>query len=180
MPCTSLMMAIRSLTATYSNRVSRLIQFVVVGRLRPPLVDAGAEFEQRIARMTDLRVDEVTPEAVQRGQDQVFRREGERMRGKIVQGAHVVALDSGGRQPKSSEALAAWMGRRLEDSRPTCFLIGGAIGLDPALRAEADEVMSLGPLTLPHQLARVVLGEQVYRSLADLAGHPYPRAGGSR
>jgi len=61
------MMAIRSLTATYSNRVSRLIQFVVVGRLRPPLVDAGAEFEQRIARMTDLRVDEVTPEAVQRG-----------------------------------------------------------------------------------------------------------------
>ena len=170
----------RSLTATYSNRVSRLIQFVVVGRLRPPLVDAGAEFEQRIARMTELRVDEVMPEAVQRGEDQVFRREGARMRAKIVPGAHVVALDSGGRQPASSEALAAWMGRRLEDSRPTCFLIGGAIGLDPSLRAEADEVMSLGPLTLPHQLARVVLGEQVYRSLADLAGHPYPRAGGSR
>lgn len=174
------MIAIRSLTATYSNRVSRLIQFVVVGRLRAPLADAGAEFEQRIARMADLRVDEVAAEAVQRGADQVFRREGERMRAKIVQGGHVVALDVDGRPPASSEALAAWMGRRLEDSRPTCFLIGGAIGLDPALRAEADEVMSLGPLTLPHQLARVVLGEQVYRSLADRAGHPYPRAGGSR
>ena len=180
MPWTSLMMAMRWLTATYSNRVSRLIQFVVVGRLRAPLADAGAEFEARIARMADLRGDEVGAEAVQHGDAQVFRREGERMRAKVVAGAHVVALDSRGRQPTSSEALAQWVGRRLEDSRPTTFLIGGAIGLDPSLRDEADEVMSLGPLTLPHQLARVVLAEQVYRSLADLAGHPYPRAGGGR
>lgn len=180
LPWTSLMMAMRWLTATYSNRVSRLIQFVVVGRLRAPLADAGAEYEQRIARMAELRVDEVAAEAVQHGDAQVFRREGERMRAKVVPGAHVVALDSRGRQPKGSEALAQWMGRRLEHPAPTAFLIGGAIGLDPALVGEADEVMSLGPLTLPHQLARVVLAEQVYRSLADLAGHPYPRAGGGR
>lgn len=102
------------------------------------------------------------------------------MRAKVVSGAHVVALDSRGRQPKGSEALAQWLGRRLEHPAPTAFLIGGAIGLDPVLVGEADEVMSLGPLTLPHQLARVVLAEQVYRSLADLAGHPYPRAGGGR
>lgn len=174
------MMAMRSLTSAYSNRVSRLIQFVVVGRLRPPLADAGAEFEKRIARMAELRVDEVAAEPVQRGDDQVFRREGDRMRGKVVAGAYVVALDSRGTQPASSEALAAWLGRRLEDARPTTFLIGGAIGLDPALAGEAGERMSLGPLTLPHQLARVVLAEQVYRGLADLAGHPYPRAGGGR
>lgn len=174
------MMAIRSLTAAYSNRVSRVIQFVVVGRLRPPLADAGAEFEARIARMADFRVDEVAAEPVQRGEDQVFRREGDRMRAKLVAGAHVVAMDSRGRPPASSEALAQWLGRRLEDTRPTTFLVGGAIGLDPALAAAADERMSLGPLTLPHQLARVVLGEQVYRALADLAGHPYPRAGGAR
>ena len=180
LPWTSLMMAMWSLTTTYSNRVSRLIQFVVVGRLRPPLADAGADFEKRIARMADLRVDEVSAEPVQRGDDQVFRREGERMRAKVVQGGHMVALDSRGTQPASSEALAAWMQRRLEDPRPTCFLIGGAIGLDPGLVADAGETMSLGPLTLPHQLARVVLAEQVYRALADLAGHPYPRAGGGR
>lgn len=174
------MIAIRSLNATYSNRVSRHIQFVVVGKLRAPMADAGAEFEGRIARMADLRVDEVVAEAVQHGDARVHRKEGERMRARIAQGAHVVALDSRGRQPKSSEALAAWMGRRLEAPGPTCFLIGGAIGLDPALVDEANEVMSLGPLTLPHQLARVVLAEQVYRALADLAGHPYPRAGGSR
>jgi len=52
-------------------------------------------------------------------------------------------------------------------------VIGGAAGLDPVLMAEADERLSLGPLTLPHQLARVVLTEQIYRSLAILAGHPY-------
>jgi 23S rRNA (pseudouridine1915-N3)-methyltransferase len=180
LPWTSLIIAMRSLTAAYSNRVSRVIQFVVVGRLRPPLADAGAEFEARIARMADLRVDEVAAEAVQHGEHQVFRREGDRMRAKVLPGAHVVAMDSRGRPPQSSEALAQWLGRRLEDARPTTFLIGGAIGLDPALAAAADERMSLGPLTLPHQLARVVLGEQVYRALADLAGHPYPRAGGSR
>ncbi|MBM3697593.1 MAG: 23S rRNA (pseudouridine(1915)-N(3))-methyltransferase RlmH, partial [Actinobacteria bacterium] len=175
-----LMMAMQSLTAAYSIGVSRLIQFVVVGRLRPPLADAGAEFEKRIARMADLQVHEVAAEPVQHGDDQVFRREGDRMRAKVAQGAHVVAMDSRGTAPASSEALASWMGRRLEDARPTCFFIGGAIGLDPSLAADADEVMSLGPLTLPHQLARVVLAEQVYRSLADLAGHPYPRAGGAR
>ena len=160
--------------------MSRLIQFVVVGRLRAPLDAAGQEFEQRIARMADLKVDEVSAEAVQHGDSQVFRKEGERMRARIRQGSYVVALDVRGKAPASSEALAAWMGRRLEDVKPTTFLIGGAIGLDPMLCTEAHERMSLGPLTLPHQLARVVLAEQVYRALADLAGHPYPRAGGGR
>lgn len=160
--------------------MSRLIQFVVAGRLRAPLDAAGAEFEQRIARMADFRVDEVAAEPVQRGVDQVFRREGDRMRAHITDGAHVVAMDVTGRAPASSEALAAWLGRRLEDSRPTTFLIGGAIGLDPALMSAAQEHMSMGPLTLPHQLARVVLAEQVYRALAELAGHPYPRAGTGR
>ncbi|MSO44834.1 MAG: 23S rRNA (pseudouridine(1915)-N(3))-methyltransferase RlmH [Thermoleophilia bacterium] len=153
---------------------------VVVGRARAPFADAGGEYETRIARMADFRVDEVASEAVQHGAAQVFRREGERMRARIAQGSYLVALDSGGTQPRSSEALADWMARRLDDVRPTCFLIGGAIGLDPSVSAEADECMSLGPLTLPHQLARVVLAEQVYRALAHLAGHPYPRAGRSR
>lgn len=174
------MMAMRSLTPAYSNHVSRVIQFVVVGRLRPPLAGAGADFEARITRMAELRVHEVAAEPVRNGDAQVFRREGERMRSKVMHGAHVVAMDPRGRAPAGSEALAAWLGRRLEDARPTCFLIGGARGLDPSLGLAADERMSLGPLTLPHQLARVVLAEQVYRALAHLAGHPYPRAGTPR
>jgi 23S rRNA (pseudouridine1915-N3)-methyltransferase len=58
--------------------------------------------------------------------------------------------------------------------RPVAFVVGGAAGLDPTLVAECDERLSLGPLTMPHQLARVVLAEQIYRALCIASGHPYP------
>jgi len=150
LPWTSLMIAMRSLTAAYSNGVSRLIQFVVVGRLRPPLAEAGADFKARSARMAEFRVDEVAAEPVQHGDAQVFRREGERMRAKVVQGAHVLAMDSRGKARRAAMRWRSGLGGALRTPAPTCFLIGGAIGLDPALAGEADEVMSLGPLTLPH------------------------------
>ena len=157
-----------------SRRAPRL-QLLAVGRLRPPHDAAGREYERRIAERVPLRVDEVAAEPLQRGSDQVLRREGERMRARLLAGAWRVALDPAARAPESSAAFARWLGRRLEGARPTAFLIGGALGLPPDLVAEAEERLSLGPLTLPHQLARVVLDEQVYRALCTLAGHPYPR-----
>ena len=149
------------------------LQIVVVGPARPPHADAAREYERRIAERVGLRVDEVASEPLQRGADQVLRREADRVRRRILDGAFVVALAPGGKAPASSEAFAAWCAARLDDPRPTAFLIGGAMGLDPAIAREADERLSLGPLTLPHQLARVVLGEQLFRALAALAGHPY-------
>ncbi len=149
------------------------IQIVCVGRVRPPHADAAAEYERRVADRVALRVDEVAAEPLQRGVDQVHRREAERIRARLVDGAWVVALAPDGRAPRSSEALAAWLAERLQVPRPVAFVIGGAAGLDPDLVRGADERLSLGPLTLPHQLARVVLAEQLYRSLAIMAGHPY-------
>lgn len=85
-----------------------------------------------------------------------------------------MALDPLGRTPKSSEAFAGGLRRHIDEGRPVAFIIGGAAGLDDALLVECDERLSLGPLTMPHQLARVVLTEQIYRALCLIQGHPYP------
>jgi 23S rRNA (pseudouridine1915-N3)-methyltransferase len=155
-----------------STRAPRL-QIVVVGRARPPHELPAREYEGRIAERVPLRVDEVAAEPVQGGEDVSRRREAERIARRILPRAHVVALDREGRAPRSSEDLAVWLGRRLEDPRPTALLVGGATGLHADLLARCDERMSLGTLTFPHQLARVVLAEQLYRGLCILAGHPY-------
>lgn len=149
------------------------LQIVVVGKARPPHDAPAREYEGRISERVPLRVDEVAAEPLQRGEEVSRRREAERIGDRILPRAWVVALDREGRAPRSSEDLAAWLGRRLEDPRPTTLLVGGAAGLHPDLLARCDERMSLGTLTLPHQLARVVLAEQLYRGLCILAGHPY-------
>lgn len=145
----------------------------MVGRLRPPHDGPGRLYEERVDRMAGLRVDEVAPEPIQRGEARARAAEAERLRARLLPRALRVALDPTGRAPASSEGFAAWLERRM-DERPVAFLVGGALGLAPDLLAEADERLSLGPLTLPHQLARVVLAEQLYRALSLNAGHPYP------
>jgi 23S rRNA (pseudouridine1915-N3)-methyltransferase len=90
--------------------------------------------------------------------------------------AFVVALDLGGAMPDSEE-LARLLERWLATGRTPCFLIGGAEGLDAAVLARADYVLSLGRLTWPHFLARAMLIEQVYRARSIAAGHPYHRSG---
>ena len=154
------------------SRTARL-QIIAVGKFRPPHALPGRMYEDRIRERIGLRVDEVAPEKLQHGDAQVTRREAERIRGRLLEGTWCVALDASGPAPASSEALARWLGTRLDVPRPTTFLIGGAAGLDPTLVSAADERLSLGPLTLPHQLARVVLAEQLYRASCILAGHPY-------
>lgn len=154
------------------SRTTRL-QIVAVGKLRPPHDAAGHMYEERIRERVGLRVNEVAAEKLQMGESRAAKREAERIRARLLDGAWTVALDPVGKAPASSEALAAWLGKRLDVPRPITFLIGGAAGLDPELVTGTDERLSLGPLTLPHQLARVVLAEQLYRSLCILAGHPY-------
>lgn len=150
------------------------LQIACVGALRAPFDAVGAVYEERIHRMAGLRVDEVKAEPVQRGEAHARAAEGERLRSRLLDRAWVVALDPLGRQPKDSEAFAAGLGRRMDEGRPVAYVVGGAAGLDPGLLAGADERLAVGTLTMPHQLARVVLTEQVYRALCILEGHPYP------
>lgn len=145
----------------------------MVGKARSPHGEVAALYEQRIDERVGLRVDEVAAAALQQGEERARRREAERIRARLLDNAWVVALAPGGRAPRSSEAFAAWLRSRLEVPRPVAFVVGGAAGLADDLIAQADERLSLGPLTLPHQLARAVLAEQIYRGLCIIAGHPY-------
>ena len=144
-----------------------------MGKLRPPHDAPGRLYEERVDRLAGLRVDEVAAEPLQRGEDRARAAEAERLRARLLPRASTVALDPLGRAPASSEAFAEWLERRMRD-RPVAFLIGGAVGIAPELLEACDERLSLGPLTMPHQLARVVLTEQLYRALCITSGHPYP------
>ena len=100
--------------------------------------------------------------------------EGAALLGAIPKGAHVVALDGRGKT-WSSEELAAQLARWRMQGKDLAFLIGGADGLAPAVLERADQHWSLGPLTFPHPLVRIVVAEQLYRASSQLAHHPYHR-----
>jgi len=155
--------------------VSARVQIVAVGKLRDPFVGAADLYLQRLRPGLDVRVDEVNAEPASRDRGRAMRLEGERLRGRIQERAWRVALTPECRSPVSSEALADWLGLRIEAARPISIVIGGADGIEPGFRRECEECLSLGPLTLPHQLARVVLLEQLYRAVCIRSGHPYPR-----
>ena len=92
----------------------------------------------------------------------------------IPAGAYVVRMDERGEQPTSPD-FAARIGGLRDQGRDICFVIGGADGLDPSLRARADWQISLGRMVWPHMLVRVMLAEQLYRGASILAGLPYHR-----
>ena len=89
--------------------------------------------------------------------------------------ATVVLLDDAGK-PQTSTQFAKWLGEmRDRGVRELVFLCGGAEGFPEALRNRASQKLSLSPLTFSHELARIMLAEQLYRAFAILAGHPYPK-----
>lgn len=144
----------------------------VVGRLRPCYRLAADEYLERIRRFWPLEEREVR-EAGRVGNEIAQRRaEGALLREAVPTGATIVALDLGG-TPWSSEGLARRVSHWRDTGRTVGLLIGGAVGLEPALLTDAEERWSLGPLTLPHELARVVVLEQLYRAGTILAGLPY-------
>ena len=128
---------------------------IAVGRLRPPWQDDVEHYRKLIAGHARLELVEV--------------REDERVPPRIRERDHVVLLASDGRQLDSLE-LSRWLEERRQDGRDLCFVIGGPRGLD---LDRCDTRLSLGPMTLPHQLARVVLLEQLYRAHKILAREPY-------
>ncbi len=149
------------------------MRLIAVGRLRPgPEAELFDRYTSRLR--PKLAVTEI-PEA-SGAPAEITRREGEAMLGALSRDAFAIALDLGAVSP-GSEEFAALLERWLAAGRNPVFLIGGAEGLSAAVLARADHVLSLGPLTWPHMLVRVMLAEQLFRAQAIAAGHPYHRGG---
>jgi 23S rRNA (pseudouridine1915-N3)-methyltransferase len=144
----------------------------VVGKARnQALGQAIRDYETRAARYWPLVVHEVREE---RGSEseRVREREGARLAEKIPERARTVACAIGG-QALDSERFADFLRTTRDDGRDLAFLIGGAFGLSPELTAQSQMQMSLAPWTLPHELARLVLAEQIYRAGTIVRGEPY-------
>ncbi|MFZ0043886.1 MAG: 23S rRNA (pseudouridine(1915)-N(3))-methyltransferase RlmH [Solirubrobacteraceae bacterium] len=131
------------------------IVVVAVGKLRPPFADDVQHYQKLLAGHTRLEIIEV--------------REDEQVARRLPQRAFVSLLDREGQQP-DSVGFSRFLEDRRQSGRDLCFVIGGPFGLD---LDHVDHRLSLGQITLPHQLARVVLLEQLYRGHKILAREPY-------
>ena len=135
------------------------ITAIVVGRAGAPLKDAILEYETRAGRYWKFNVIEVTSEA--------------RLLARLPERAQIVALTRTG-QGMSSTDLAAYLQEHALHSTPeVCFLIGGAFGLGPDILERAQKRWSLSDATLPHEMARLVLAEQLYRAGTIVRNEPY-------
>ena len=154
------------------------LTLVAVGRLRAGWAQQACDdFLQRLRRSVATEVVEVRDARRGKGGDpRIWRAdEATRIRAALPPGAPWVALDERGRQ-WDSRGFAAWLARHRDAGvGRLSFVVGGPDGLDPSLREAASERWSLGKLTMPHDLARVVLCEQLYRATSILRGAPYHR-----
>jgi len=155
------------------------IKIIGVGKLKEKYFTAGiAEYKKRLGKFANISIvevpDEKAPESLSDAEMvQVKQAEGERILGKIKDKEWVIALAIEGKQ-RSSEAFA----KEIADlatygHSDITFVIGGSLGLSPEVMQRADNTLSFGKLTLPHQLMRLVLIEQIYRAFMINAGSPY-------
>lgn len=135
------------------------ITTIVVGRAGAPLKDAILEYETRAGRYWKFNVIEVTSEA--------------RLLARLPERAQIVALTRTGQGMSSTDLAAYLQDHALHSTPEVCFLIGGAFGLGPDILERAQKRWSLSDATLPHEMARLVLAEQLYRAGTIVRNEPY-------
>ena len=155
------------------------ITVIAVGTIKEKFyTDAIAEYSKRLSRYCRLEIiqvaDEKTPDGASEAQErQIKEKEGSRILAQIKDGAYVIALAVQGIM-LSSEQLAGKLNRLGVDGQSQIVLIiGGSLGLSDEVLKRADYHLSFSPMTFPHQLMRVILLEQIYRSYRIISGEPY-------
>jgi len=134
------------------------VTVITVGKVKAPFAEADSHYRKMLQRHQPVEVIEVRDEV--------------NVEGRIPTRSHVIALDHGGRA-MSSRAWSQWLSERRIDAQDLCFLVGGPEGLSARTMTLVDERLSFGPQTMAHQLARVVLLEQLFRATKILAAEPY-------
>ncbi len=150
---------------------------VAVGTRMPAWVADGYRcYAKRMPPRTALELIEIKPEARASGKtvEQMLAAEAQRIRAALPKGGRLVALDERGKE-LSTCGLAVQLEAWAQERGPVAFLIGGADGLDAALKKACPMQLRLSAMTLPHGLARVLLAEQLYRAVSIIGGHPYHR-----
>ena len=155
------------------------IKLVTVGKLKEKyLKDGIAEYAKRLSRFSKLEIvelaDEKTPDkASELENQQILEKEGSRILAKVSEREFVVALAIEGKQFPSEEFSSILSDITVRGFSDITFVIGGSLGLSPVVKKRANLLMSFGKLTLPHQLMRLVLVEQIYRAFMIQQGSPY-------
>ncbi len=150
-----------------------------VGKIKERyLTEALEEYGKRLSRYCKLEMiqvaDEKTPEGASRAmEEQIREKEGERLLAKIRQDAYVIALAIQGQMPDSVELAGKLEKLGVSGVSHIVFVIGGSLGLSQAMLSRADYLLSFSRLTFPHQLMRVMLLEQIYRSFRIMGNEPY-------
>ena len=155
------------------------IAIIVVGSPARRLADAIAEYEKRAARYWPLDVIEVRAERATRGAgaDRVRSAEGERLWARVPTDAETIALTRDGDALSSPELAQLLQQRAVEGHAGIAFLIGGALGLADDVIQRCSRRLRLSEMTLPHELARLVLAEQLYRAGTIVRNEPYHKGG---
>jgi 23S rRNA (pseudouridine1915-N3)-methyltransferase len=152
------------------------LRVVALGHKMPGWVSAGwDDYVRRLPREFALALVELKPEPRDRGKPvpQLLAAEAQRI-AAACKGARVIALDERG-APWTTRMLADHLTRWRDDASDVAFVIGSADGLADAVKRDAEAIVALSALTLPHALVRILLAEQIYRAASLLAGHPYHR-----
>ena len=143
------------------------LSLLCIGKLASWIEDGAGDYEQRIRRYLPLGIEELKECKLGKKADtrKIIRQEGEQLLARVPQGAYTVALDEKGKL-FSSEELAKFFNRHMLGSTPEIsFIVGGPYGLSSEIKEKADLKMSLTPMTLTHQMARLLLLEQIYRGM---------------